>query len=249
MRTLDRAYRRPTGRYAVPLLLAVLLSVAMATAGCGTLIGGPVATATGTRVSSTTAPDPLNLGQTETLSTDGTEDVPGSHILDVPLLRQADPRWMNVPMAGDGPPIGDEGCALTSFAMVASYYGFPATPAQANETMGAYAYPVEWVAGEPRYGMHIVRKDSIRFRDARLHDAEYVRDTIEDCIRADWPVILGVLQTSTGATHFIVAYGLEVENPEKTRILVRDPSGVSNYTYWDDLPDGWIVTRLVVFEK
>jgi hypothetical protein len=168
--------------------------------------------------------------------------------LSVPLLHQADPRWKDVKLGGSGPGIGAEGCALTCFAMVSTFYGIPTTPAQANERLGKYAYPLEWVAGESRYDLRVQRKDCIRFRDSRLGDNAYVHDTIEDCLASGLPVIIGILQTTTGTPHFIVAYGLEPAGNGKYRILVRDPSMNSNYLYFEDIPAGWIVTRLVVYQ-
>ncbi len=122
------------------------------------------------------------------------------------------------------------------------------TPAQVVERLGEYAYPLEWVAAKPRYGFHVVRKDSIRFRDSRLHDPEWVRHTIEDTLADGYPVIIGILQTSTGTPHFIVAYGLEPDSTGGYSILVRDPSVNSDYSRWEEIPSGWEVTRLVVYQ-
>ena len=175
--------------------------------------------------------------------------IPASGLsLPVPLIRQADPRWKDAPLGTNGPGIGAEGCALTCFAMVASFYGTPTTPPQANTRLAEYAYPLEWMAGESRYGLHVLRKDSIRFRDSRLHDAAYVRDTIEDCLAAGYPVIIGILQVSTGVPHFIVAYGLEPAGDKSFSILVRDPSMNSDYERFEDIPVGWMITRLVVYQ-
>lgn len=173
---------------------------------------------------------------------------PEGVVLDVPLLRQSDPRWESVPLGSSGATIGSEGCALASFAMVASYYGTESTPAQVVERLGEYAYPLEWVAAEPRYGFHVLRKDSIRFRDSRLHDPVWVRHTIEDSLAEGYPVIVGILQTSTGVPHFIVAYGLEPDGGGGFTILVRDPSTNSDYDRWEDVPSGWEITRLVVYQ-
>ncbi len=167
--------------------------------------------------------------------------------LAVPLLRQADARWRDLALGAHGATIGSEGCALTSFAMVAEYWGVPTTPPKALERLGEYAYPVEWVAAQPRYGFYIVRKDSVRFRDSRLHDAAWVHDTIEDHLRDGCPVIIGLLQTATGVPHFIVAYGLEPIGDGAFDILVRDPSTNSDYQAFSQIPAGWVVTRLVVY--
>lgn len=219
-------------------LLSAGLAVLLLFTGCASGDAEPTGTPAGTSA-------PVTAG-TSAPEASGTAAEGVS--LEVPLLRQADPRWKDVPLGVSGPGIGAEGCALTAFAMVASFYGTPTTPAQANEKLGEYAYPLEWMAGESRYGLHVLRKDCIRFRDSRLHDAAFVHDTIENCLTDGYPVIIGILQTSTGTPHFIVAYGLEKTAGGGFDILVRDPSMNSDYDYFEDIPSGWTVTRLVVYQ-
>ncbi len=234
---------RLSGRVVRPA--AAGLAVLLLLAGCsgpapeGTESASATAAAT-TAASSAGLPATAGLSAAAGITEEGL-------VLDVPLLRQSDPRWSEVPLGTAGAVIGSEGCALTSFAMVASCLGTPITPVQALERLAEYAYPVEWMAGESRYGLHVLRKDSVRFRDSRLHDADYVRDTIEDCLAAGYPVIIGILQVSTGTPHFIVAYGLE-RTEDGFRILVRDPSLNSDYERFEDIPAGWMVTRLVVYQ-
>ncbi len=241
----------------VARLLSVGLAVLLLLAGCARGDAEPAGSSGGTLASvpgGTPAPGasvrpgtvPGNVPGSGGVSAGG---IPAEGIsLEVPLLRQADPRWKDVPLGVSGPGIGAEGCALTAFAMVASYYGMPTTPAQANEKLGPYAYPMEWMAGESRYGLHVLRKDCVRFRDSRLHDDDFVRDTIEDCLADGYPVIIGILQTSTGTPHFIVAHGLEKAADGGFDILVRDPSMNSDYDRYRDIPPGWTVTRLVVYQ-
>ena len=221
----------------LPSILLVLFLVS----GCTRVETGPHATTAKTAVAATTA--------ASTAATTAAPPIPAAGLmLAVPLLHQADPRWKDVKLGGSGPGIGAEGCTLTCFAMVSTFYGIPTTPAQANERLGEYAYPLEWVAGESRYDLRVLSKECIRFRDARLGDSAYVHDTVEDSLAAGRPVIIGILQTSSGTPHFIVAYGLEPAGGGKYRILVRDPSMNSNYEHFEDIPAGWIVTRLVVYQ-
>ncbi len=219
------------------LLLAVLFAtLTVSVAGCAR-----AAIPTSSVLTTTTSPEATAGWMRHTLPPEGI-------VLDVPLLRQSDPRWGGVPLGSAGATIGSEGCALTCFAMVATHLGADSTPAQVVERLGEYAYPLEWVAAKPRYGFHVVRKDSIRFRDSRLHDPEWVRHTIEDTLADGYPVIIGILQTSTGTPHFIVAYGLEPDSTGGYSILVRDPSVNSDYLRWEEIPSGWEVTRLVVYQ-
>ena len=221
-------------------ILATLLATLVAAAGCDSSARPTGHAANNALPAATTA----TMVHPETIPA----SIPATgKILEVPLIRQADPRWKDVPLGTSGPGIGEEGCALACFAMVASYYGTPTTPPQANTQLGEYAYPLEWMAGESRFGLHVLRKDSIRFRDSKLHDAAYVRDTIEDSLLAGYPVIIGILQVSTGVPHFIVAYGLEPASGSSYAILVRDPSLNSDYELFEDIPAGWMITRLVVY--
>jgi len=217
--------------------LAVLLAALSVTvAGCA-----PAVVPTSSGLGTSAAPEATAGWMRSALPPEGV-------VLDVPLLRQSDSRWGGVALGSLGATIGSEGCALTSFAMVATYFGVSSTPAQVVEQLGEYAYPLEWVAAEPRYGFHVLRKDSIRFRDSRLHNPEWVRHTIEDTLADGYPVIIGILQTSTGTPHFIVAYGMEPDGEGGYSILVRDPSVNSDYERWEEVPAGWEVTRLVVYQ-
>ncbi len=218
-----------------PLLAVLLASLSLTVAGCAPA------------VVQTSSAQPASATPAATAGWMRRALPPEGIVLEVPLLRQSDSRWADVQLGTAGATIGSEGCALTSFAMVATHFGEASTPAQVVERLGEYAYPLEWVAAEPRYGFHVLRKDSIRFRDSRLHDPEWVRDTIEDTLADGYPVIIGILQTSTGTPHFIVAYGLEPDGEGGYSILVRDPSVNSDYAHWEDVPSGWEVTRLVVY--
>src|SRR4051812_9642143 len=50
----------------------------------------------------------------------------------VPAFAQDDPRWSNVRLGPSTDTLGDEGCAVTSAAMVAAFYGIKTDPLQLN---------------------------------------------------------------------------------------------------------------------
>ena len=53
-------------------------------------------------------------------------------ILPVPAFAQDDPRWSDIHLGPSTDTLGDEGCAVTSAAMVAAFYGIKTDPRQLN---------------------------------------------------------------------------------------------------------------------
>ena len=58
----------------------------------------------------------------------------------VPYFSQCDSRWSGDRLGGDGPTICGMGCALTSAAMVAAYYGVDTNPQRLNDAIGRGGY-------------------------------------------------------------------------------------------------------------
>jgi len=52
--------------------------------------------------------------------------------ISVPAFAQDDPRWSDVRLGPSTDTLGDEGCAVTSAAMVATFYGIKTDPRQLN---------------------------------------------------------------------------------------------------------------------
>jgi hypothetical protein len=50
----------------------------------------------------------------------------------VPAFAQDDPRWRSVRLGPSTDTLGDEGCAVTSAAMVVAFYGIKTNPPQLN---------------------------------------------------------------------------------------------------------------------
>src|SRR6201998_4961800 len=53
-------------------------------------------------------------------------------LLPVPAFAQDDPRWSDVRLGPSTDTLGNEGCAVTSAAMVAAFYGIKTDPQQLN---------------------------------------------------------------------------------------------------------------------
>src|SRR5271156_2728095 len=53
--------------------------------------------------------------------------------ISVPAFAQDDPRWSDIRLGGSTDTLGDQGCAITSAAMVAAFYGVKTDPHQLND--------------------------------------------------------------------------------------------------------------------
>ena len=62
----------------------------------------------------------------------------------VSQFSQNDPQWKNDVMQTCGTTIGQEGCALTSQAMVFRYYAIETSPRTLNQCAGTHACPLDW---------------------------------------------------------------------------------------------------------
>ena len=62
---------------------------------------------------------------------------PPEVLLDVPFFSQEDPAWYDDYLDGSPFKIGNSGCALTSLAMVADYYGYDTDPGRLNTSLTA----------------------------------------------------------------------------------------------------------------
>jgi hypothetical protein len=136
--------------------------------------------------------------------------------LPVPLFRQGDPQW-RADLLGPTPgTIGAEGCALSSAAMVLSYYGVDTDPHRLNEFLignGGYT-PEGWI-----YWEKAAELAPDRVRKAYEDPGSY-RLIDQNLLRGN-PVIVK-LKLASGTTHFVVIAG-------KTGFdyLTRDPGGGS----------------------
>ena len=127
-------------------------------------------------------------------------------ILDFNRYYQDDSRWKDARLA-EGETMGAYGCAITSFAMVQSYLaGFAGTkkynPLQLYKKYPTLTYPsLYWdsLAAQFDEMEKWFYSDEIM---SYVEVAPYVAGLIED----ETPVIIG-LKSSTGRTHFVVAYG------------------------------------------
>jgi hypothetical protein len=133
--------------------------------------------------------------------------------ISVPAFAQDDPRWSTVKLGGSTDTLGTEGCAVTSAAMVAAFYGIKTDPQRLNEFLTR-------TGGLDREGLidwslvPSVAPD--RWELAYNGVASYER--IDENLLAGNPVIV-LIPLRDGAGHFVVIVGKEGRD-----YLIRDPA-------------------------
>lgn len=134
--------------------------------------------------------------------------------LPVPQFRQSDERWRQDLLGETPDTLGATGCAISSIAMVLSYYGIDTDPQRLNRFLiehGGYT-PQGWVYWEKAAE---IAPDRVRHIYEDL-PSYYLID--RNLIRRN-PVIIRV-RLPSGVTHFVVIVGKAGFD-----YLIRDPGG------------------------
>jgi hypothetical protein len=133
--------------------------------------------------------------------------------ISVPAFAQDDPRWSDIRLGGSTDTLGDEGCAITSAAMVVAFYGVKTDPHQLNDFLTR-------TGGLNNEGL--IDWDSVpsvapdRFELAYNGSPSYA--LIDKSLQAGNPVIV-LIPLWKGAYHFVVIVGKEGRD-----YLIRDPA-------------------------
>ena len=131
----------------------------------------------------------------------------------VPAFAQDDPRWTDDRLGGSTDTLGDEGCAVTSAAMVAAFYGVKTDPQRLNSFLTRSG-------GLDREGLIDWEEVSAiapqRMELAYNGAASY--ELIDKSLLAGNPAII-LINLPDGAYHFVVIVGKEGRN-----YLIRDPA-------------------------
>lgn len=158
--------------------------------------------------------------------------------LAVPRFAQSDDRWGNDSLAGTPGTMAQEGCAVSSAAMVLSFYGLQLDPGQLNQFLIAHdGYTTEgWLRWE-KAADFVPGKAKHAYEDLPsffLIDSNLVRGN---------PVIIR-LRLPGGVTHFVVIVG-----KRGFHYLIQDPgSGGEQGVYpLDELTDK--IEALRFYEK
>lgn len=132
---------------------------------------------------------------------------------------QTDSAWANDKMYTSGETIGQSGCYLTSFAMVANYY-FPSVgynPKTINVLMGDYACPFYKDIAASKTGLSVYS-----YKEAPIEDS-VLTDLVAGAMVMERPVIIG-MRKANGETHYVVARGYSTTTGE---IYILDPGSSS----------------------
>ena len=160
-------------------------------------------------------------------------------ILTVKHYYQDDPSWSKDIMKSCNQTIGTAGCTLTSFAMIANYYGcMNDDPDQVNTVMGSNACPFMYYVAAERYGLSVA---NAIHRDVSDSDAI---DFIIGGISANRPVLVGMQKDYSSNTHFVLAYGYD-----GSTIYIHDPASNRDYTTLGQYLSGYSVNRLYIYSR
>ena len=137
----------------------------------------------------------------------------------VPAFAQDDPRWTDVRLGPSTDTLGDEGCAVTSAAMVAAFYGVKTDPEKLNDFLTK-------TGGLDNEGLidwsHVSSVSPDRMELA--YDGVPSYDLIDKSLLAGNPVIV-LIPLRGGAYHFVVIVGKDGQD-----YLIRDPAA-SGHAY------------------
>lgn len=148
--------------------------------------------------------------------------------------------WSNDQLGNSSYTIGSHGCALTSFAMLASLHGSTDDPGDVNSTMGSYAVPFAWDVGESRYNLPTMHYSSSTLSNS---DAE---GTLAGILENTDVAVVGMKYGSNG-THFVLARGFRLYTDD-LKIDIYDP-GSKGYTELQDyFDDGYTVNRIIFYD-
>jgi hypothetical protein len=138
-------------------------------------------------------------------------------VLPVPAFAQDDPRWSDVRLGPSTDKLGDEGCAVTSAAMVAAFYGIKTDPQQLN----AFLTRKDGFTSDGL--IHWNRVPLIAPAHLELaYNGGPSYELIDSNLLAGNPVIV-LIPLPEGGYHFVVIVGKKGRN-----YLIRDPA-VSPY--------------------
>lgn len=158
------------------------------------------------------------------------------------LFLQTDSTWANDIMETAHETIGEAGCYLTSFAMVANYY-YPNAgynPKTINVLMGDYAcdfYP--YVAAD-RTSLTVNN-----YYNRASFDEAVLTDVIAGALVMERPVIIG-MKLADGGSHYVVARAYSTTTGE---IYILDPGSWSTNKLSTYTDAGAIVQVLLVYRR
>lgn len=120
--------------------------------------------------------------------------------------------WANDYIAGSSFKMKDWGCAITSVAMVASYYGEKINPGDIAEEISFFNNNGEIIWGNPAEDLDLKL-------DKNTAHSGVDWDEVDDYIETGHPVIV-FIRSGTGAGHYVVVHGYDKDHDD---YVVHDP--------------------------
>ena len=128
---------------------------------------------------------------------------------------QTDSRWKNEKLGGSRYTIGDSGCAITSIAMVFTYYDEKVDPEDlADVSFFTSKGYIDWGSADDEFDMKLIKKTN--------HSSGNIDwDDLEDYIDHDQLVIVYIRAGSIyGPGHYVVVHGYDKKHDD---FVVHDP--------------------------
>jgi hypothetical protein len=132
----------------------------------------------------------------------------------VPAFAQDDPRWSDLRLGMSTDTLGDEGCAVTSAAMILAFYGVKTDPKMLNAFLTRTGGLddnglIDW------HQVPLIAPNHVKL----VYDGVPTYELIDANLRSGNPVIV-VIPLPDGGYHFVVIVGKEGRD-----YLIRDPAG------------------------
>ena len=176
-------------------------------------------------------------------------DASGSGTNKLVYYNQKDSRWANTRIGGYGSngctTIGAVGCLLTSFTMMLNRYGVIKNPQQVNAEVGTYACPLYWHVTANQYGLQATSLY------VNANDEWGSKNTIIGAIVKNKPVIVGMTNLDTYASHYVVAYSYYRSDSDLSPgfIHLMDPDKWTSNGLDNDYMARWYIHQLYTYGR
>lgn len=153
--------------------------------------------------------------------------------------------WSNTYLNGCSSPktIGNYGCAVTSYAMIASKYGFKDNPGQVNTKMGNGACNFD----------HALAKTLYKLSDSQIQQGTSISSNfsvIKGSLQQSKPIMITLLKpNTTDQYHFVVAIGIIFFDDGSYLIEIKDPT-YNKYKFLESyMSDGYTILKMRTYVK
>lgn len=164
--------------------------------------------------------------------------------MSVPIFGQRNSAWASDLMKTANLTIGEAGCALSSSAMVAAYYGKSTNPQIFNVAMGNDACPLVWTQVANKGGSGYISGINTLISNPTLNQFfSYAQVAMEQ----NKPVLLGYIKPS-GNTHYVVVKAVYGQGTSLSDYGCNDPwTGAYSNLY--DTVGSQTLYKIVIYNR